>query len=282
MPSFTNRLLGYPDDARLLILNADDFGMCQDINDAILQTLRYGLIRSTSLMLPGPAAPIALRYLAKHPELSFAIHLTASSDSPTNRWKPLSPPEKVRSLVGPLGYFYPFDQMQRFLSQLRLPELELEFRAQIDAAFAAGLRPSHLDWHALRISNRQDIFDLLFRLAREYGLALRVRGAEIIQNIQSRGFPTIDYDFLDSSGLDPETKPEEFVRLLRLLPPGLSEWAIHPGLDGPELFSIESEGGHSRQMDCDFWTSPTARDLIKAQGIQLIDYRALQKVWASQ
>ena len=28
----TNRLLGYPDDARLLIVNADDFGMYHAIN----------------------------------------------------------------------------------------------------------------------------------------------------------------------------------------------------------------------------------------------------------
>jgi hypothetical protein len=47
--SQTNRLLGYPGDARLLILNADDFGMCHSINEAILHTLRESLVRSTTL-----------------------------------------------------------------------------------------------------------------------------------------------------------------------------------------------------------------------------------------
>jgi hypothetical protein len=28
----TNHILGYPNDARLLIINADDFGMCNSIN----------------------------------------------------------------------------------------------------------------------------------------------------------------------------------------------------------------------------------------------------------
>ena len=32
----TNRLLGYPPDARLLIINADDFGMCHAVNQAIV------------------------------------------------------------------------------------------------------------------------------------------------------------------------------------------------------------------------------------------------------
>ncbi len=37
----TNDLLGYPPDARLLILNADDLGMYQAINEAALaHTLR--------------------------------------------------------------------------------------------------------------------------------------------------------------------------------------------------------------------------------------------------
>jgi hypothetical protein len=33
--SRANRLLGFPDDARLLILNADDLGMCESVNDGV-------------------------------------------------------------------------------------------------------------------------------------------------------------------------------------------------------------------------------------------------------
>jgi hypothetical protein len=45
----TNRLLGYPADARLLIINADDFGMCHAVNEAIIGTLKEGIVQSTSL-----------------------------------------------------------------------------------------------------------------------------------------------------------------------------------------------------------------------------------------
>lgn len=38
----TNRLLGYREDARLLIVNADDFGMCHWNNSAIMQALTGG------------------------------------------------------------------------------------------------------------------------------------------------------------------------------------------------------------------------------------------------
>jgi chitin disaccharide deacetylase len=50
----TNQILGYPVDARLLIINADDFGMCNSVNEAIFQTLKEGVVRSTSLMVPCP------------------------------------------------------------------------------------------------------------------------------------------------------------------------------------------------------------------------------------
>jgi hypothetical protein len=104
---------------------------------------------------------------------------------------------------------------------------------------AAGLRPTHLDWHSLRIGGRADIFDLMLRLARESGLALRVAGRSWIEKLQSRGFPTNDYDFLDSYSLDPANKAGRYAELLRELPAGLSEWAVHPGLDSSELRAID-------------------------------------------
>ena len=60
----TNRLLGYPDDARLLIINADDFGMCHAANAAIARSLTDGVVRSTTLMVPCAWALHAMQWLA--------------------------------------------------------------------------------------------------------------------------------------------------------------------------------------------------------------------------
>jgi len=277
--SQTNRLLGYPADARLLIVNADDFGMCHAVNTAVINALPAGILRSTTLMVPCPWALHAIHFLQEHPELSFGVHLTAVSEWVDYRWGPSTPREKVPSLVNKAGYFYNFEQMPYFLAQANLAELELEFRAQIEAVLAAGLKPSHLDWHCLRLGGREDILALLFRLAREYGLALRVMGYSWIEMVQSQGLPTNDYDFLDSYLLDPVTKASRYVALLRELPIGLSEWAIHPGLDSAELRAIDRGGSHIRQTDFDFLTSPQAKEVIAAEGIILLDYRALQAVW---
>lgn len=275
----TNRLLGYPADARLLIINADDFGMCNSVNEAIISALKEGVVHSTTLMVPCPWALHAMHFLTDHLEIPFGVHLTVISDPIDYRWGPLTDEEKVPSLVDRAGYFYNFEAMQAFLGQLKMDQLEVEFRAQIEAVLAAGLRPTHLDWHALRIGGRPDIFHLMTRLAKEYGLALRVMGRTWIKNLQSHGFPTSDYDFLDSYLINPVYKTTRYVQLLRELPAGLSEWAVHLGLDNAELLAIEPAGNHERQIDFDFWTSQQAKDIITEEGIILLDYRALQVVW---
>ncbi len=275
----TNRLLGYPADARLLILNADDFGMCHAVNEAIIGALAAGPIRSTTLMVPCPWAPQALRFLGDHPEMSFGIHLTVMSDPLDYRWGPVASKERVSSLVDRAGYFYNFDDLHARLPQMSLDELDVEFRAQIETVLAAGLSPTHLDWHALRFGARTDIFDLMIRLAKEYGLALRVIGRAWIEKLQGQGLPTIDYDFLDSYSIDPANKPAHYARLLHKLPAGLSEWAIHPGLDTPELLALEPGGNHVRQADFDFWTSQRAKEILREEGIILLDYRPLQAFW---
>jgi predicted glycoside hydrolase/deacetylase ChbG (UPF0249 family) len=236
-------------------------------------------VRSTTLMVPCPWASHAMRFLAGHPEIPFGVHLTAIGDSVNYRWRPLTSLEKVPSLVDPNGYFYNFEAMPAFLAQVRLDQLEVEFRAQIEAVLSAGLMPTHLDWHALRIGGRPDIVDLMIRLAKEYGLALRVMGRASIEKVLSQGLPCNDYDFLDSYLLDPVNKSSRFAQMLRGLPTGLSEWAVHPGLEDNELLAIEPNGKHERQADFDFLISQEAKDIVREEGIILLDYRDLQAVW---
>ena len=274
-----NRLLGYPPDARLLILNADDFGMCQAINQAIRETLGAGVVRATSLMMPCPWALGAVSFLRAHPEIPFGVHLTAIWDADDYTWGPLASRDKVPALVDAAGRFHSMQSFPAVMDQTGLSQLELEFRLQIEAVLAAGLKPAHLDWHSLRLDRHPEIYDLAFRLARAYGLALRVTGEAMRQKVRRLGLPCSDHDLLDSFSLDPLTKAERYRQLLHTLPPGLSEWAVHPGIDNAELLALEPDGNHVRQTDYDFWTSPQAAALIEQEGILLIDYRALQTAW---
>ena len=277
--SKTNQLLGYPADARLLIINADDFGMCHATNAAIFRSLTEGVICSTTLMVPCPWASDAMRLLTENPSISFGVHLTVIGDTINYRWKPVTCRDKVPSLVDETGHFYQFQHMSEFLAQAKLDELEVEFRSQIETVLAANLKPTHLDWHALRLARRLELFDVMFKLAGEYGLALRVREKPLIEKVQRQGLPTNDYDFLDSYHLDTAGKLDHYLQLLRDLPPGLSEWAVHPGLENAELLAIEPDGAHVRQADLDCMVSLQIREAIQREGITLISYKPLQEVW---
>jgi predicted glycoside hydrolase/deacetylase ChbG (UPF0249 family) len=275
----TNKLLGYPDDARLLIINADDFGMCHAVNKAIAGVLKTGLVRSATLMVPCAWALHAMRVLRENPDFTFGIHLTVIGDGLDYRWGPVSPKDKVPSLVDEAGYFYNFDRMAQFRAKAKPDELEIEFRAQIEAVLAAGLKPTHLDWHSIRFGERADIPDLMFGLAKEYGLALRVLSRPAIEKVQSEGLPTIDYDFLDSSMVETEDKPARYAQMLRELPAGLSERAVHPGIADAELQAIEPSISHIRQADFAYFMTTEALEIIRQEGIILLSYEPLQAVW---
>jgi hypothetical protein len=274
----TNQLLGYPPQARLLILNADDFGMCHAINEGTIQAIRAGAVSSCTVMMPCPWALHALHWLRQNPEVPFGVHLTAVSEPAVYRWKPLTSAEKIPSLVDEAGYFYNEACIPEFLGQVNLAELEIEFRAQIETVLQTGLRPTHLDSHCLIHTRREDIFDMTVGLASKYSLALRVSTPGFIKKLQDQGYPTPHTDVLDSYRVATDDKPAYYFEALRRLPPGLTEWAVHPAMDTAELRAI-SDSWHVRRADFEFLTSPQTRQILEQEGIILLSYQPLQAVW---
>ena len=275
----TTKLLGYPDDARLLLINADDFGMYRAINEAVVRAFNEGIVRSTSLMVPCPGAAHAIQILKNNPDIRFGVHLSVVHDIAGYRWDPLTPKAKVPSLLDADGHFYRIERMSEMLDRANLDELEVEFRAQIEAVLAADLRPTHLDWHCLLNGGRPDAFDMTLELAKEYGLALRVDSQPFIDRVRRRGLPTADHGLLDSFGLNLEGKSARYAELLRGLSVGLTAWAVHPSLGGAESRAIDPDGWRVRRTDFDFLVSPQAREIVQQEGITLISYEPMQAVW---
>ena len=275
----TNQRLGYADDARLLLVNADDLGMYPDINGAVIQAFREGIVRSTSLMMPCPGAAQAVDLLRETLDLPFGVHLSIVRDIPGYVWGPLAPKERVPSLLDADGELYGLARMDVMLERARLDELEIEFRAQIEAVLATGLEPTHVDWHCLHSGGRADIFELTLGLAKEHGLALRVASQPFIDQVQRQGLPSDDYELLDSFSLPLEDKAARYAAMLRALPAGLTEWAVHPGLGGAAAQALDANGWRVRRSDFEFLISPQAREIIADEGITLIGYEPLQAAW---
>jgi predicted glycoside hydrolase/deacetylase ChbG (UPF0249 family) len=276
-----SELLGYPTDARLLIINADDFGMYPSVNTAVLQSIENGIAGSCSLMPPCPGAHQALQRLQERPHIRFGIHLTLVCDFASYRWQPMAAAEKVPSLLDGNGRMFSPDAKAQLLAQAQLDEVELELRSQIEAVLATGLTPTHLDWHCLADGGREDIFDLGLTLADEYRLAARVWLERGRRAARQRNLPVVDHEFLDSFSLDVETKASRYRQLLHDLPAGLSEWAVHPGLGDAASREIDN-GWRVRHTDLEFLSSSEAREAVRREGILIIDYRAIKNAWLRQ
>jgi predicted glycoside hydrolase/deacetylase ChbG (UPF0249 family) len=278
----SSELLGFAADARVLIVNCDDFGMHDAVNTAVVESIEQGIASSCSLIVPCPAAASALRLLRERPHIPFGIHLALVRDKPEYRWGPVAAKADVPSLLDPETNELYLDSpapRARFLAEAKLSDVERELRAQIDQVVGGGLAPTHLDWHCLADGGRPDIFDLALALAEEYGLAARVWLDDGRRKARERGRPVVDNPFLDSFGISPDDKLTTYERMLRDLPAGLSEWAVHPAQGTDEWQRIEPTGWCVRQTDYAFLTSPRARELTEREGITLIDYRPLQQVW---
>jgi predicted glycoside hydrolase/deacetylase ChbG (UPF0249 family) len=185
----------------------------------------------------------------------------------------------VPSLVDEAGYFYPESRIDEFLDQVDVAELEREYRAQIEHVLDVGLRPSHLDSHCGIHIRREEIFEMTLGLAREYSLPIRAYYQPFfIEEMRRRGCPTNDHNLMDSYALDTVEKAARYARMLRALPGGLYEWAVHPGIGNAELRAAVPSW-RVRQTDFDFVVSQEARAFLQEEGIILVDYRAVQAQW---
>ena len=64
-----------PKSGRHLIVNADDFGQSQGINQGICEAFERGIVTSASLMVRWAGAAEAAHYSQDHPEMSVGLHV---------------------------------------------------------------------------------------------------------------------------------------------------------------------------------------------------------------
>src|ERR1035437_5577698 len=155
--------LGYPASARLLVIHADDLGMNHSVNRATFEALEKGWITSASILVPCPWFPEVARWAKQHPNADLGIHLALNSEWTTLRWGPVSPTDKVPSLLDAAEYL-PLDT-PAVVQNAKLSEVETELRAQVDRAQSAGIPLTHLDTHMSALFESADLSQVLGRCA---------------------------------------------------------------------------------------------------------------------
>ena len=269
---------------KLLIVHADDVGMTHSVNVATIAALETGFVNSASIMVPCPWFPEIADYAKSHPQTDFGLHLTLTSERIYYRWGSVASKDKIPSLVDENGYFH---HDWTAATRIDAKEAELELRAQIDRAYAVGIRPTHLDSHQYRlIDNGKELFQAFLRVAHDYKLPAFVARDWFAQRpyLESASGP-VDIVLDHTVTIDPHVPPEkwsEFYKTaLKNLQPGITEFVIHLAYADEEMKAATRErdtwGAAWRQRDFDFFTSPEFRRLLREQNIQLITWRELAR-----
>jgi predicted glycoside hydrolase/deacetylase ChbG (UPF0249 family) len=271
--------LGYPRDAKLLILHADDLGVAHSVNAASLDALDRGAISSASIMMPTPWVTEVAAYAKAHPDADLGLHLTLTSEWKTYRWGSVESSDKVPSLLGADGTFP--SETAPVAAAAKPDEVERELRAQIERALALGIRPTHVDSHMGALFAAPALMATYVKVARAYRLpflALRnMPGATL-----SERDIVLDTVIIASPAVPRDRWREFYLNAITSLKPGLSEIIVHLGHDDAELQAVmvehEPYGSAWRQHDLDVMTSPDFRKALQDNHVVLVTWRELGRL----
>jgi predicted glycoside hydrolase/deacetylase ChbG (UPF0249 family) len=277
----TAERLGYAADARVLILNADDFGMCHDQNEGVMTGLKDGVFTSSTILVTCPWFEEAAAFARSNPDADLGVHLTLTAEWDSYKWGPVSAGHAVPSLVDERGYLW--QTVAQVYEHARLDEAETELRAQIEKAVAAGIDVTHLDSHMGTLQLRADYHEIYARLANEYRVPIRLAsrrrmGTEgmgaILDKLDAFGVVTPDHLVFNGPPSVPETE-SYWTNLVRTLKPGVTEILCHPAIARDELKSCARDA-FQREADFRYFTSDETRKLIADAGVEMVGFRKLR------
>ncbi|MBP2114118.1 polysaccharide deacetylase family protein [Paenibacillus silagei] len=286
--------LGFSSDDRLLIINADDFGITKGTNEAIVSLFEQQAITSTSIMFPCPAAREALKFSNQNILDNIGIHLTLTSGE-HHSYSPVCQERPLKSLINKNGKFH--NDISYIEENADDEEVRIELEAQIQSATMLGIDPTHLDSHGGSIMGLyagNDFLEITFDLCEKYrlpfNLPTRIIEQPFFNNKQKetfririnsgrkRGILFID----DVISLPYCCKPVEYeemkrqlLTLLKNIKPGITQLTIHPSKITEELKSV-TNCYFERGIEYLLLVDPDIKKVLKKENINLISWKEIR------
>lgn len=274
--------LGYPAGKMVLILHADDIGMCPEANTSAKNYLENGQIQSAAVMMPCQNAEEFILWAKDHPEQDIGLHLTLTSEWKTYRWPSVTEVEEVPGLIDEEGNLY--HTVRQVVEHASAAEVEQEIRAQIEKSIALGHRPDHIDTHMGTLYGSPAYTAAYTKVAMEYNIpamVLNVDNPLIIEAFRERGYPMDedmiktmrDYtlpklDFFSTvpSGETYQEKCENFFKLIESIPAGLVEIIFHPSEPTENLKTI-TNSWQQRNWEAEMFKDEKVQKFLTDKGI---------------
>ncbi len=273
---------------RLLIVNADDYGLTPSVSQGILRGAREGVITSTSVLVIGSGFTRSVGWLRDEEGIGVGVHLALVGEDP-----PLSAPSEIPTLVDRRGRL-PRSWRQLLprvmAKRVDLADVERELTAQIATARDSGLALDHLNSHQhvhMFPGLREVVIDLAHRFDISAVRVTRMRGRGPVGRLMRRLSRTIERELTAdgiaypaaAAGLDEAGRFDE-AAILRALDrfAGLEvpsmELSGHPG-EAEDDERHRYRWGYHWGAELDAVLSPTVRQAIERHGFRLGTYRDL-------
>ncbi len=248
----------------VVLLRCDDIGMSKSVNEAVEKLAAMKIPISASVIVNSSYYNEAIEMLKRHPEISVGVHLAFTSEWENDRWKPLLPAEKVKSLVDSNGYFLP-SRFSLINANPDTLEIEAEAEAQIQKILKSGIKVDFIDSHMYFLYS-SICGKMLRRLGEKYNLLVSRMNNELL----------ID----DLYKVDGENKTSKYIDILSSLNNGETYIIVlHIASYPEELNSMRdlnkplfTKSGESYYREFQAVISKEASQLINKRNISLITY----------
>ena len=269
--------------SKKLIINADDYGACSEVNLAIEQIAATGILGGVSVLANGECWLQAVDFLRDKPEVSTGVHLNAVEG------RPVSSALEIKVLTGADGLFLGIGALlKRWALRPAAVSVavEIEWRAQIERLMRAGLWVKHADSHQ-HLHAFPLAYSCAVRLCRDYGIPALRHPLEVATRRGGRdGAQALRLSLAISRRMIRRTTLRhndyflgfmragaygitELVADLEAVPNGLTEIALHPSVkDGVPYPTMHGDRERKALLD------ESLPDRIKHLGIDLTTWSA--------
>jgi predicted glycoside hydrolase/deacetylase ChbG (UPF0249 family) len=282
--------LGFPKGKRVIILHADDAGMCEEANISVFRYLQNEQIQSTSGMPPCEYFDEFVAWANQNAEKDMGLHLTLTSEWQNYRWGSVSDPKSVPGLIDPDGFLW--HEVPDVVKHASAEEVEKEIRAQIDKAVSMGMDVDHIDTHMGTLYGTIDYAMAYMKVAQEYNIpamVISLTDPEVLRRFQEEGYPVdentsnlisqyplpqLDDFHAVPSGKTYDEKIQNFFQMVKALKPGLTEIIFHPSVDTENLKSI-TNSWQQRVWEAEMFADPNVISFFEDEGIIFTNWKEI-------
>ncbi len=158
---------------KILIVNADDFGLNTGVNRGIIECHQKGIVTSTTLMVNCPGTQEAADLAKENAELGVGLHCNLTVGQPISKRK--------TSLTDEDGFFWPRREFTKkvLTGKIKPSDVLEEIELQWDVFVSLGLTPTHIDSHQ-HVHVLPGLAKVFVRFANEKKVPMRVPNETMI------------------------------------------------------------------------------------------------------